>query len=286
MGKFFSGGRLIALLVLIVLLVISAGISQRSRAIEQSLPGRIIRDGFSLISRPFYEPAYQISTFFHRISDLMTLYQQNAQLKAVANENATLNVTVNEQRQQIASLKQMLAFKDAEPKFALIAAQVTGRSPLSWNSDIVLSAGSSSGIEANMPVLNDTGALIGRTVSVSPDSSTVSLLTSTNSTDGVSSDIITRYNESFGIITGSGTSDGLLSMQFISQLSGSAKPGDWVVTSGLSSIFPKGLLIGKVQSFSSNGSGITRSAVVVPAANMNYLNNVFVLIPKRGQVLS
>ena len=286
MGRFFSGGRLFAFLGLIILLVVSAGISQRSRAIEQSWPGKFIRDGFSLISRPFYEPSYQIATFFHRLQDLKSMYEENAQLKSVANVDAALRTTLQEKSLQVQELKQMLQFKDKEPQFKLVSAQVTGRSPLSWNSDVVLSVGSTVGIRRNLPVLNDSGALIGRIVAVAQYSSTVSLLTTTDSTDGVSASILSPKQPAFGIVSGSSTSPGLLSMQFISQLSGIAKPGDVVVTSGLSDIYPRGLVIGKVQSFSADGSGITRSAVIVPAANMNYLDYVFVLVPKQGQVLS
>ena len=285
MGRFFSGGRLFAFLGLIILLVVSAGISQRSRVIEQSWPGKFIRDGFSLISRPFYEPSYQIATFFHRLEDLKAMYQENAQLKSIANEDASLRVSLQEKTLQIQQLKQMLQFKDKEPQFQLISAQVTGRSPLSWNSDIVLSVGSASGIRRNLPVLNDSGALVGRIVSVAEYSSTAALITTTDSADGVSADILAPKQPAFGIVSGSSTAPGLLNMQFISQLSGAAKPGDLVVTSGLSDIYPRGLIIGKVQSFSADGSGITRSAVIVPAANMNYLDYVSVLVPKQGQVL-
>ena len=76
-----------------------------------------------------------------------------------------------------------------------------------------------------------------------------------------------------------------LLMQFISQMSTTAHVGDLVVTSGLSTMYPRGILIGKVQSFQLDGTGITKSAVIAPAANFNAIDYVFVLVPGAGQVI-
>ncbi|KUO96975.1 rod shape-determining protein MreC [Ferroacidibacillus organovorans] len=136
-----------------------------------------------------------------------------------------------------------------------------------------------------MPVLNQNGALVGRITSSSNLSSVVSLLTSSASADGVSANIVNGKQATFGIVSGNATVPNDLLMQFISQMSTNARVGDLVVTSGLSNMYPRGILIGKVQSFQLDGTGITKSAVIAPAANFNAIDYVFVLVPKPGQVI-
>lgn len=285
MGKFFSGARLFVFLGAIILLVILAGVSLRSRGARLSLPEKFVVDVFSSASGVLYRPTYDVLTFFQRLRDLNTLYAETASLKLLANENATLRIQLTEQKQQIGNLQRMLHFQSHSPQFSLIAAQVTGRSPLTWNAEITISAGSSEGVRPNMPLLSQDGALVGRIVAVARYNSTAVLMTSTQTADGVSATIVTPGQPPFGIVTGSTTNPGMLTMQFISQLSTNARVGDLVITSGLSDIYPKGILIGRIRAFTANGSGITRSAILSPAASMNDITYVFVLAPRSGQVL-
>lgn len=285
MGKFFSGTRLFVFLGATILLVVLAGVSLRSRGAHLSLPEKFMVDIFSSASGVLYRPTYDVVTFFQRLQNLSTLYEETAALKLLANENATLRMQLTEQQQQIGNLKRMLHFESHNSQFRLIAAQVTGRSPLTWNAEVTISAGSAEGVRPNMPLLSQDGALVGRVMSVARYNSIAVLMTSTQTADGVSATIVTSGQPPFGIVTGSMTNPGMLAMQFISQLSSNAHVGDLVVTSGLSDIYPKGILIGRISAFTANGSGITRSAVLSPAANMNDLTYVFVLAPRPGQVL-
>lgn len=285
MGKMFSGGKLFGFLAAIILLVLLAGITLRSREERLWGPEKFVIDAFSSVAGVFYRPAVDIETFFERIGSLRDLYEQNAQLKLLANENATLQIELAQEQNQIVNLEQMLHFRDQVPQFQLVPAEVTGRSPLTWNSQITISAGSADGVRRNMPVLDQDGALVGRVVAVARFNCTAVLLSSTQTADGVSATIVTRGNQPpFGIVTGSSLAPGTLLMQFISQLSTGAKVGDLVVTSGLSDIYPKGILIGRIRSFLPDASGITRSAVLVPSANLNDLNYVFILAPTPAQV--
>jgi len=284
-GRKGTGGRLFAFLAGIIVIVILAGVSLRSRGGPLSWPEKFVMDTTSAISRLLYEPSFQTITFFHRLGDLDALYQENAALLQVAAEDTSLRIQLREEQIQNTELRDMLHFRSEVPQFSLITTEVAGRSPLSWDSLLTIAAGSSSGVRRNLPVLSASGALLGRVVSVSLYSSTVSLLTSTESADGVSAAILTPKGQPFGIVTGSPTVPGLLTMSFISELSQSAKPGDEVVTSGLSDIYPRGILIGKIRDFVSDGSGLTRSAEVVPAADFNDVDTVFVVVPRAGQVL-
>ncbi|MHB1682438.1 MAG: rod shape-determining protein MreC [Bacilli bacterium] len=286
MGRLFSGGRLLGLLALLIILVALAGVSLRSRLAAMSWPEQLVHDADSAVSAWFYQPIFQVETFFSRVGNLQTMYAENAQLKTLVNEDASLRVQIAAEQQQNTVLKQMLGYKGRTPQFQLIAGQVTGRSPLAWNSQLTISVGSAAGVQRNLPVLNQSGALVGRVVAVARYSSTVELLTSTQTPNGVSAAIVAKGSPpAYGVIVGFHANQSLLSMQFISQLANGIKPGDLVVTSGLSDIYPRGIPIGTVQSLVADGTGITRSAVVVPTANLNQLDYVFVVVPRPGQVI-
>lgn len=284
MNRFFSGGRLFAYLAAVILLVVLAGVSLRSRLTELSWPEKFTIDITSFVGRVFYSPVFQVEIFFSRLKDLETLYAENAHLQKVASEDLLLRVQLDQLKRENEQLKTMLHYKGTVPQFDLIPGEMTGRSPLSWNSEIVLSVGQKVGVGPSMPVLDQNGDLVGKVQSVAGYSSAAELLTSTETSDGVSASILSGGAPVFGVISGSSTHQGLLLMQFISQLAVNIHPGDLVVTSGLSTIYPKGIPIGRVVSFISDGTSITRSALVKPLAHMNQLNYVFVVAPKPGQV--
>ncbi|MCY0893104.1 MAG: rod shape-determining protein MreC [Acidibacillus sp.] len=285
MGKFFSGGRLFGLLALIILLVVVAGVSLRSRSTQLALPEKWIHDTESVVSGWVYEPVFQVDTFFSHLRDLQSLYEENAQLQTLVNQDQGLRTEVYLEKQQNQILKQMLQYKGKSPQFQLIAGDVTARSPISWNDELTISVGEKAGVSRNYPVINQSGQLIGRVVAVAEYSSTVELITSSTTSDGVSAAIVIPGSPAYGVIQGSRAHVGFLTMQFISQLASGLKVGNQVVTSGLSDIYPKGIVIGNITQFESDGTGITRSAVVKPAANLNALDYVFVIAPQPGQVL-
>ena len=53
--------------------------------------------------------------------------------------------------------------------------------------------------------------------------------------------------------------------------------GDQVLTSGLSGIYPSGLVVGHVEEVLTDASGMTRYAVIVPETDLNSLEQVFVI---------
>jgi len=60
------------------------------------------------------------------------------------------------------------------------------------------------------------------------------------------------------------------------------KPGDEVVTSGLDGVFPKGLSVGTVQLVRRDAQGLFLEALVTPAVNLSEIEEVLVVLGKRG----
>lgn len=167
-------------------------------------------------------------------------------------------------------LKELLRFKTDAP-YKVIAARVIGRDPSNWSSAVIIDKGSDSGIKKGFVSITFLG-LVGRVIEVSSSTSKIILLS--DSTLCVSA-IIQRSRQE-GLVCGS--LGGSLIMKYLPKES-DIRVNDTVVSSGLTEMYPKGLLIGTVTNIGEEFSGLSRYAVVKPAVDFSSLEEVLVIIP-------
>ncbi len=115
-------------------------------------------------------------------------------------------------------------------------------------------------------------ALVGR-VAESEDNSSKVLLVNDPSL-GISS--IVQRSRQEGLV--SGTLGSNLIMRYLPE-DADIIVNDLIVTSELSRIYPKGLLVGKVINIGKEFSGLNRYAVVKPAVDCSEIEEVLVIIP-------
>jgi len=177
---------------------------------------------------------------------------------------------LREVEQENLRLKNLLSFKQKSP-FRLVAARVIARSPDSWSSSVTIDRGRYSGIRRGMAVINTMG-LLGRVVESSETISKVLLIN--DPSQGVSS--IVQRSRQEGLVNGSLGSN--LIMRYLPD-DAQIMIGDIIITSELSQVYPKGLLIGKVVNIGKEFSGLSRYAVIKPAADLSSIEEVLVIIP-------
>jgi rod shape-determining protein MreC len=167
-------------------------------------------------------------------------------------------------------LKSLFNFKQKSP-LRLVAARVIARSPDSWSSSVIIDKGRYNGIHPGMAVINSWG-LVGNIVESTDNASKVLLINDPN--QGVSS--IVQRSRQEGLINGTlGTH---LIMRYLPD-DAQIEVGDTIVTSELSQIYPKGLLIGKVVNIGREFSGLNRYALVKPVVDLANIEEVLVIIP-------
>jgi rod shape-determining protein MreC len=167
-------------------------------------------------------------------------------------------------------LKNLLNFKQTSA-LRLIPARVIGRSLDSWFSSIIIDKGKYSGIRPGMVVINPQG-LVGRVVESVNNSSKILLVNDPSL--GISS--IVQRSRQEGLV--SGTLGANLIMRYLPE-DAQISVGDIIVTSDLSQIYPKGLLVGRVINIGREFSGLNRYAIVRPAAELASIEEVLVIIP-------
>lgn len=168
-----------------------------------------------------------------------------------------------------ARLKELLSFKDKSP-FKVVAARVIARSPDNWSSLIIIDKGGYNGIKKGMVVINHLG-LVGRVIETTESNAKIMLINDTN----FAVSCIVKRSRQEGLA--SGILGNSLMMKYLSA-EADIKPSDTILTSGLTDLYPKGLVIGSVVEIGEEFSGLARYAVIKPAVELSSIEEVLVIV--------
>lgn len=264
---------IITVIILLVLLIMTADSGNMSGA--ESIAGTIL----SPVQDALYSAADAISDFFSRIFSGADLQAENAELKVKVAELEGQLMDYGEVKKENERLAKLLNFDTSSKDIEYLTARVIYKEPGHWFNVFVINKGLSSGIEADMPVVNGDG-LVGRVVAVGAGWSRV--MTIVDSMSGVPA-IVERTRDN-GILNGTVSTgdegEAALTMSFL-PLDADLVPGDRVITSGLSGEFPKGIPIGEVTEVSPSANGMKNEAVVTPWVDFRHLEEVMVITSKR-----
>ena len=152
-------------------------------------------------------------------------------------------------------------------------ARVVGREPTAWWRAVTIDYGTRDGAVISQPVLTRDG-LVGRISVAGYSHSQVALIGDADC--GVAA-LVERTRDN-GIIKGpQSTLDAGLVEWTALQHSPQVLAGQTLITSGLGGIFPKGIPIGTVLDTRTERSGVTTTARIKLAANLDRLEEVFIL---------
>jgi rod shape-determining protein MreC len=282
-SRLITSRRLFILLASVILLIVVAGLTLRGKTQSASWPRKVVMDVENTVSGWIYTPVSKVTSFLAGVHNLHEMYVENSRLKAEMQNYSALQAKLQDEESKNAQLNQMLKFKQysASSQLQYVPAHVIGRDPAQWSSVLTIDVGRADGVYNNMAVISSDGSLVGRVAVAANYSAKVVLITDTQIGDGVSAKVQNQTpRQPFGVVAGSTTVKNQLEMTFISPIA-LVKPGDTVVTSGLGNIFPEGIVIGQVEGTKPGLQGLTQSATIKPAADLGYLQDVFV-VSKKG----
>jgi rod shape-determining protein MreC len=186
------------------------------------------------------------------------------------------------------ALRAQLDFRDHQP-YRMVMCRVIGRGDISgWWQTVRLNRGGRDGILPDMAVVTPQG-LVGKTTMVNRYSCDVLLMTDPNCR--VSCRV--PRTGGFGVVQGRGVgSKGSKDVEMLCAASMAElkyvardediRVGDTVLTSGLGSVYPEGLLIGHIRVAGVEQSGLYQRAEILPAARLDMLRHVFVITGTEG----
>lgn len=182
-------------------------------------------------------------------------------------EHSLLKAGYDELLQENNRLRKLLELKkESNPRY--VAAKVIFADASNWSWGIIVNQGKGAGIKRDDPVVTHDG-LAGKVIDVWGDASHVLLL---NDPDFAAAAMIKSTRDN-GVVIGS--LDGSCRMIYVSGIA-DIKEGEEVITSGMMSIFPKGIPIGKVVSVQRDYSG-SLYFIIKPNVNLERIEEALII---------
>ena len=263
---------LIVLIVVVVVALVSYALkSDKKLNWFESLTKDFVIEVEQILSSPFKK----INNFFDDFSKLDDVLEENKILKSNIERIESLEAENIELKQEIKKMKDELNIDRVLSDYDYLNATVISRNAMYWYNNLTIDKGSKNGVEEGMVVINSTG-LIGKITNVSNFSSDVKLITTTDTNNKISVIITNGDNNLVGVINGYNYDDGYLKVEGISNTE-TVAVGDVVYTSGLGGVFPSGIILGHVDSITTDVYDLAKIINVKPSAKFDNINYVTVL---------
>ena len=248
------------------------------------------------------KPVFFFRGMNSKLTTLDEAQKENGELHRQVSELTIENQLLNDRATENARLREMIGFEQASP-YQLLPCRVVSREPSNWWDSVQVSVGWSVTDELNakyhgkyslapdQPVVTPRG-VVGKTGTVSQYVTDVILLVNENcNISATIQDPADPNSHDQGIVQGQGNFDEVKPRVLINYLPKNSRvaPHNFVVTSGLGPYFPAGLRIGEVidvmplTNTYRSGFGLYRQATIEPTANLNQLDELFIVLGPKQQ---
>ncbi len=236
---------------------------------------------YNLLERPFLTITgfvqSGITTISHGISSTWNGY---INLINVQKENEMLAEEVKSLRSEVIYLKERISTSDRLTELLKtwdsyvekqVAASIIAKDPANWYEALVINKGEKDGIEPGMGVIT-AGGVIGRVVKTAPDYSRVLLMSDRSS---AVAGVIQRTGYE-GIVEGQ--HGRTLRLNYIMS-DADVQNGDIIITSGTDGVFPRGIMIGRVNRVEKPQNRLFQTVELKPEADLSREREVLVIKP-------
>ena len=258
---------------LIVALLLTAGL-----AVLTSLTGTTVGDLFvKTVLTPLRSGAQaltaQAEQLYNYIFEYESMAVENEKLKQqlAALQESNLQAAAKERENE--RLRQLLELKAMHEDYQLVDAYIIGRSSLDWSHTFTINRGTTAGIEPGMCAITEKGEVIGLVVEAGSNYAVIKSvldpsleISATIASSGYSGMVQGAY---------AAEHEGLLLMDYLPS-SSVIRNNDRIVTSG-STVYPRNLILGYVVDAGFNDTGVAKFALLRPAADLDTLEQVFII---------
>lgn len=268
---------IIAVIVIVILVILSYGLKKKKNL---NVVESIIKDSIVSVENVIFYPFRYTIDSFKEYKELKKVREENDLLKTSIDRIKSIETENIELRQELENMKKELNITYTLSDYEYLNSTVVSRDINYWYNTITINKGKNSGIKEEMPVINATG-LIGKVVSCTNYTSVVKLITTSDTDNKISVSIVSDGEKLNGLINEYDYKSKLLEVEGISNTK-TVRVGDIVYTSGLGGVFPSGILIGTVESITTDSYDLSKIINVKPSADFEDLNYVSVLKRKEN----
>lgn len=270
MKRLFRGR---ARIVIVAALLLTLVLAMVSNIWGVDIPGIVVKSVMQPLrygANALMNQAEEIYSYLFRYE---ALAEENAQLKAQISEMEDAAQTAGALERENERLRALLDLQAEREDFVLVDAYITSWDSTDWSSSYTISRGSGSGVEEGQCVITAYGEVVGLITEVGPNYAVFKSVL--DSSLEISATIVSTGSS--GMVHGSYLAGeaGMLRMDYL-PVSSALRNKDQVVTAG-STVYPRDLIIGYIVDAGFNDSGASKYAVLQPAADMNSLEQVFVV---------
>lgn len=236
---------------------------------------KAIKDSVNFVEKIVYAPVDFVKDNIDLQKEKNKIYKKYKDIEEDSIKENSYKATIDELNNEIKELKSLLDLNNITSDYNVINATVINRNINSWYNVLTIDKGSHDGIKEGYAVTISEG-LIGKIVGVSEFSSTVKLLT----TDEISNKISIKINKEgksiYGLLTNYDSKNNVYIIEGISDID-ELEIGSYVTTTGLSELFPSGILVGTINKVTYDKYQLTKVVEVTPSVDFNNIEYVSVL---------
>ena len=264
---------ILAVIAIALVLVVLAFSLQKDRDLNPI--EKVAKDTMTMVIKVVSMPFNFVHDSIEAIAEKDNIYEKYKELK---NKEEQIDSVISQNdnlKSEVDKLKETLELNTVLSDKVFLNATVVTRNIGYWYEEITIDKGKKNGIEKDMAVVTPKG-LIGKVTKVSNYSSTVELLSNDHMSDKISVKIKTKDDYVYGLISTYDSKTNTYTVEGISENEEILEGAD-VVTTGMGTVFPSGLMIGKVKKVTTDNFDLSKVVQVEASANFDDLDYVTVL---------
>lgn len=275
--KHFFTTRVKVVMILAVLLAVALAVASSLTGL--SLPQMFVQGVLTPIRTGVSNLTDQAQQFYSYVFEYEALVAENTALKEKLSQIEDDARQAEALEQENARLRELLGLKQDNEDYQLVDSYIISWGSNDWTSTFTINKGTNAGLAEGMCAITANGQLVGILSEVGINYAVVKTvldssvdISATISSSGYSGMVQGGYSSGLA---------GLLRMDYLPS-SATIRNNDQVVTAG-STVYPRSLIIGRVIDAGFNDNGVAKFAILEPAADIDSLEQVFILTAFDGE---
>ena len=259
--------------VLLLSLLLTGALAVISGLTGKNIPSMVVQTMLTPLRAGANALTNQAEQMYNYMFRYEALQAENEALKSQIAQMEEDNRLADSIQRENDRLRDLLELKENNPDYELVDGYIIARSSTDWTSAFTIDCGSSQGIEVGMVAITANGEVVGLVTEAGTNYCTVK--TVLDSSLEISATIASSGYS--GMVQGAYTAAdaGHLRMNYLPSTA-VIRNRDQVVTAG-STVYPRNLILGYVVAVGMDDASVAKFARVEPAANIDQLEQVFIL---------